>query len=76
MSSSSVPGLFGPSTSHSEKSPEPASTGAGDGINLNTSAPKANDKFLQDRDLNWWLTFARTFKSAVKTPLPDDDSDL
>lgn len=76
MSSSSVPGLFGPSTSQSDKSPQPTSTGAGDGMDPNTSAPKANDKYLQDKDLNWWLTFARTFKSAVKTPLPDEDSDL
>lgn len=72
MSSSSVTGLFGPSTSQSK----PASTAAADRIDQNIAAPKTNDNYLQDKDLNWWLTFARTFKSAVKTPLPDDDSDL
>lgn len=76
MSSSSVLGHFGPSTSQSEKSPKPASAGAGERINLAVSAPKTNANYLQDKDLNWWLTFARTFKSAVKTPLPDEDADL
>lgn len=70
--SSSVPSHFDPSTSQSK----PASTGAADRIDPNTAAPKTNSNYLQDKDLNWWLTFARTFKSAVKTPLPDDDSDL
>lgn len=41
-----------------------------------TAALKTSNNYLQDKDLNWWLTFARTFKSAVKTPLPDEDSDL
>lgn len=72
MSSSSVPGHFGPSTSQTK----PASTGAVERIDPNIAAPRTNDNYLQDKDLNWWLTFARTFKSAVKTPLPDDDSDL
>lgn len=82
MSASSVPGLFGPSAFQSEKSPAPASqpatgAGAGDSINPTNPAPrKTNANYLQDKDLNWWLTFARTFKNAVKTPLPDDDSDL
>lgn len=76
MSSSSVPRHFGRSTSQSEKPTETASTRAGHRIDPNDSAPKTNDNYLQDKDLNWWLTFARTFKSAVKTPLPDDDSDL
>lgn len=76
MSSSSVLGQFGTSTSQSEISPKPASTGAGDRINPSNLAPKTNNNNLQDKDLNWWLAFARTFKSAVKTPLPDDDADL
>lgn len=70
--SSSVPGHFESSTSQLK----PASTGAADRIDPNIAAPKTNGNYLQDKDLNWWLTFARTFKSAVKTPLPDDDSDL
>lgn len=79
MSTSSVPGLFGPSASQSDKQPASASqpaAGSGARINANSSLPKTNSNYLQDKDLNWWLTFARTFKSAVKTPLPDDDSDL
>ncbi|KAI7785655.1 hypothetical protein LA080_006675 [Diaporthe eres] len=70
--SSSVPGHFESSTSQLK----PVSTGAADRIDPNIAAPKTNGNYLQDKDLNWWLTFARTFKSAVKTPLPDDDSDL
>lgn len=82
MSTSSAPSLFGQSLSHSDKpaSSTPQSTAraqlAGH-TDPNSSHPKnTSDSYLQDKDLNWWLTFARTFKSAVKTPLPDDDSDL
>ncbi|KAL1850651.1 hypothetical protein Daus18300_012862 [Diaporthe australafricana] len=72
MSSSSTPGLFGHSTSQSEK---PAASAGGLGIASGTPVHEKPNN-LQDKDLHWWLTFARTFKSAVKTPLPDDDSDL
>lgn len=79
MSAPAVPGLFVPSTSQSERASAPASqpaAGAADSNNPTSSAPKTSANYLQDKDLTWWLTFARTFKSAVKTPLPDDDSDL
>lgn len=76
MSSSSVLGHIGPFPSQSEKSPKPASAGAAERTNPVISAPKTSANYLQDKDLNWWLTFARTFKSAVKTPLPDEDADL
>lgn len=81
MSTSSVAGLFGHSKPQSDKPPPMASqsttTGTANRTISDNSAPrKPNDDYYQDKDLNWWLTFARTFKSAVRTPLPDDDSDL
>lgn len=80
MSTSSAPSLFGQSPSHSDKpAPSaPQTTARAQGhTDPNSSHPKnTSNNYLQDKDLNWWLTFARTFKSAVKTPLPDDDSDL
>lgn len=81
MSASSVAGLFGRSNPQSDKPPttasQPTTTEVATLTTSGNSAPrKPKDDYYQDKDLNWWLTFARTFKSAVKTPLPDDDSDL
>jgi len=76
MSTSSAAGLFGHSTYQSDKPPAPALQPATAGAADNSAAKKPNDNYYQDKDLNWWLTFARTFKCAVKTPLPDDGSDL
>ncbi|KAG8157222.1 hypothetical protein KVR01_012930 [Diaporthe batatas] len=79
MSTSSAAGLFGGSTPQTDKPATLAlTTGAPNrpSDNLNLALQKPNDNYYQDKDLNWWLSFARTFKSAVKTPLPEDDSDL
>lgn len=81
MSTSSMAGLFGRSNPQPDEPPttasQPTTTEAATRTTSDNSAPgKPNDDYYQDKDLNWWLTFARTFKSAVKTPLPDDDSDL
>jgi hypothetical protein len=84
MSTPSAGGIFGHSPPQPDKKPSPALqlTTAASGAATTTgttsiSAPKPNDNYYADKDLHWWLTFARTFKSAVKTPLPDDaDSDL
>lgn len=80
MPTSSSIGLFGGSTSQTGQPAtlalRPATTGATNRATDNSSPRKPNDNYYQDKDLNWWLNFARTFKSAVKTPLPDDDSDL
>jgi len=33
--------------------------------------------YFADKDLSWWLQLARTFKTAVKVPLPEDsDAEL
>jgi hypothetical protein len=80
MSTSSAAGLFGHSIYRPDKPAAPAlqlAPAGGAAHTTDNSAPnEPNDNYYQDKDLNWWLTFARTFKSAVKTPLPDDDSDL
>lgn len=80
MSTSSAPNLFGQSHSHSGKpassAPQSAARAEGHADPNSSRLKNTSDNYLQDKDLNWWLTFARTFKSAVKTPLPDDDSDL
>ncbi|POS72826.1 hypothetical protein DHEL01_v208784 [Diaporthe helianthi] len=80
MSTSSAAGIFSGSTSQTDKPANlalrPAATGAAEHNTDKSTPQKPNASYYEDKDLNWWLTFARTFKSAVKTPLPKDDSDL
>jgi len=67
----------------SSKSQQPAARAIWGPFQLSRNIPKGQSilsttdfaTYYSDKDLDWWLNFARTFKAAVNTPLPDEDEE-